>query len=75
MAKQSITISLEDDLIGRLDGLAATMGASRSWTIAKLLDAALDPGGLHPAAGAAGSPPPGFGPEAAGRGNHTGESM
>ncbi len=67
MSKQSITVSLEDDLIERLDGLAATMGASRSWTLAKLLDAALNPGGSYPtAAGPAGSPSPGIGPGAAG---------
>ena len=69
--KRNICLSLEVPLIERIDELAATMHATRTWTVCRLLDAALDPGGLHsPAAGSAGNPPPGIGPVAAGRGHH-----
>lgn len=67
MSKHCITLSLDDDLIARLDELAATMGATRSWTASKLLDSALPAGTLSAGAGPAGDPSPGIGPEAAGR--------
>ncbi|HQT59681.1 MULTISPECIES: CopG family transcriptional regulator [unclassified Acidiphilium] len=73
--KPTISIVLDQRTLDQIDGLAATMQASRSWTISKLLDAALNPGAEHQrAAGAAGNPPPGIGPVAAGRGNHTGDT-
>ena len=73
--KPTISIVLDQRTLDQIDGLATTMQASRSWTIGKLLDAALDPGAEHQrAAGAAGSPPPGIGPVAAGRGTHTGDT-
>ncbi len=72
--KRTICLSLDPSLIERIDALAATMHATRTWTVSRLLDGALNPGGLHsPAAGAAGCPPHGIGPEAAGVGNHHGE--
>lgn len=67
MSKHCITLSLDDDLIGRLDELAATMGATRSWTAGRLLDSAIPAGKLSPGSGDAGDPSPGIGPEAAGR--------
>ena len=73
--KRTICLSLETPLIERIDELAATMHATRTWTVSRLLDAALDPGAEHQrAAGAAGNPPPGIGPVAAGRGHHLKET-
>jgi hypothetical protein len=44
--KRTICIKLEADTVERVDALAATMQTSRSWTISRLIDAALNPAGL-----------------------------
>ena len=49
--KRTICIKLEADTVARVDALAATMQTSRSWTISRLIDAALNPAGLSPAPG------------------------
>ncbi len=40
--KRTICIKLEADTVERVDALAATMQTSRSWTISRLIDAALE---------------------------------
>jgi hypothetical protein len=42
--KRTICVNLEPELVERIDALAATMQATRTWTIARLLDASLNPG-------------------------------
>ncbi|MGI9304985.1 MAG: CopG family ribbon-helix-helix protein [Gammaproteobacteria bacterium] len=39
---KATTVRLEDDVLGRIDGLAKTMSRSRAWVIKEAIDRLLD---------------------------------